>query len=258
MPTVCATGVCARPRHLIAAACAAACLGAQAAPFELTYSGWFSTGEALNLQSDASPTYFSATTPFILQARFDDSSPNLAPSPPIPPPNPFDGFRAYAPTSMVFYIGSAGQFTVNGTDNPGLSVSIFDQQSFDPGHYAVGIIVDAVADGAGIVGDFLGASPAFVASALTATTFTDFVGVGHSSGTCMSGTAPMCPHNVTPIVLRDAGNTAWNLTLANFETDLPAERMNLAAIAAVPEPSTYGLMLAGMGLLAWVARARRR
>lgn len=249
------TAACARPRHLAAAACAAACLGANAAPFELTYSGWFSTAEALNPASDASPTHFGATTPFLLQARFDDSSPNLAPLP--PGPSPFDGFRAYAPTSMTFYIGSAGTFTANGTDNPGLSVAIFDSNSFTPGRYAVGFIVDPVADGAGIVGDFRGASPSFVASALGATTFTGFVGAGHSSGTCMSGSPPMCPHNVTPVVLRDAGNTAWNLTLANFEGDLPAERMNMAAIAAVPEPATYGLMIAGLGLLAWVARARR-
>lgn len=251
------TAGCARPRHLIAATIAAACLGAQAAPFELTYSGWFSTTESLNLQSDASPTYFGTTTPFIMQARFDDSSPNLAPqSPPAPPP--FAGFRAYAPTSMTFYIGSAGAFTANGTDNPGLSVAIFDDNSFTRGRYAAGFIVDAVADGAGIVGDFRGASPSFAASALTATTFTDFVGVGHSSGACSSGFPPGCPHLVTPIVLRDAGNAAWSLTLANIEADLPAERMNMAAIAAVPEPSTYGLMIAGLGLLAWVVRARKR
>lgn len=247
-------------RGFIAAALSATAAGALAAPFELTYQGYFETNEALNLRSDASPTFFSASTPFTISAQFDDSSPNLAPSPPIPPPNPFDGYRAYAPTSMSLFVAGA-HYRLNGTDNPGLTVSIFDKNSFDPGRYAVGIIVDAVADGAGIIGDFSSASPDFTVSALVSTTFTAYNGVGHSSGACMPGTgmAPNCDHFVTPLVLRDAGNVAWNLTLANYELDPPAQALNMASIAAVvPEPSSYCLMLAGMGMLIWATRARRR
>jgi hypothetical protein len=56
---------------------------AQAAPFELIYSGSFNTQNALNLASQSSPTYFTGYTPFTIHAWFDTSSPNLAP--PSPP-----------------------------------------------------------------------------------------------------------------------------------------------------------------------------
>lgn len=241
---------------LIAAASVFASINAQATVFDLHYTGWFGTAEALNLQSDSSPTYFDQATSFSMMARFDDASPNLAPpSPPAPPP--FAGFRAYAPISMSIDVAGM-HFTVNDTDNPLLSVSIFDQNSFRPGRYAAGFIVDPGTDGAGIVGDFKSASPDFVVSDLKPTTFGDFVGAGHSSGTCSSGMPPNCPHNVTPVVLRDAGNVAWNLTLAFYEQDYPQEGLNTAVLSAVPEPSTYALILAGLSALGWAARQRRR
>lgn len=241
---------------LVAAAGAFACFGAQATVFDLHYTGWFDTVEALNLQSDANPTFFDEATSFSLMARFDDASPNLAPpSPPAPPP--FAGFRAYAPMSMSIDVAGM-HFTVNDVDNPLLSVSIFDRNSFTPGRYAVGFIVDPATDGAGIIGDFMSASPDFVVSDLKPTTFGDFAGAGHSSGTCITGMPPNCPHNVTPVVLRDAGNVAWNLTLAFYSKDYPQEGLNTAVLAAVPEPSTYALMLAGLGALGWAARQRRR
>ena len=116
---------------LVAAACLLAASDAQATVFDLHYTGWLSTDEALNLRSDAAPTYFDEATSFSLMARFDDASPNMAPpSPPAPPP--FAGFRAYAPISMSIDVGGM-HFTVNDTDNPLLSVSIFDENSFTPG-----------------------------------------------------------------------------------------------------------------------------
>ena len=253
--------------RLLAGACAVAAIGAQAAPLELIYTGSFRNDEALNLASASSPTFFTDWTPFTIRAKFDDSTPNLAPpSPPFPPP--FSGFRAYAPSSVTIDIG-ATQYSMGSADNPGLTVSIFDQNSFELGHYAVGIIVDAPADGAGIVGDFLSASPNFTAAALTPTLFTNFFGVGHASGVCVPGSVlppPDCENVVTPLVLHDAGNVAWNLTLGNFEVDYPVAHtpgaeigpLNTAQIVAVPEPSTYALMLAGLAGLAWVARRRSR
>lgn len=247
--------------RLLAGACVAAAIGAQAAPLELIYTGAFRTDEALNLATDSSPTFFKDWTVFTIRAWFDDSTPNLAP----PFGGPFNGFRAYAPSALTINIAGT-LFSMSDVDNPGLSVSIFDQKSFDPGHYAVGIIVDAPADGAGIVGDFVSASPNFTAAALTPTVFGDFFGVGHGSGVCLSGSPPACPHAVTPLVLHDAGNVAWNLTLGNFELDYPDAHtpgadvgpLNSAQIISVPEPSTYGLMLAGLSVLAWVARRQGR
>ncbi len=240
----------------VAAACVTVATTAQAAPFELIYAGYFTTAEALNPASAPSPFYFAGTNPFTIRARFDDSSPNLAPAPPIPPPNPFDGFRAYAPSSMTIEV--AGQvFSVSGADNPGLSVSIFDQNSFEPGFYGVGIIVDAVTDGAGIIGDFRSASPNFNVGALVPTEFTGYRGVGHSSGVCSSGTPPACPHLVTPIVLRDASDTAWNLTLANYAMDPPDQPVNTARIVGVPEPASSLLILTGLSVLGVSFRARR-
>ena len=77
-----------------------AAIGAQATPFELVYTGTFNTTEALNLASDANPTYFSGTTGFTVRALFDDSTPNLAPA----FGGPFAGFRAYAPSLATIEI----------------------------------------------------------------------------------------------------------------------------------------------------------
>jgi len=250
--------------RLLAGACAVAATSAQATQFELSYTGAFNSQEALNLATDSSPTYFTGLTPFTINARFDDSSPNLAPE----FSGPFDGFRAYAPSSVTIDIEGTRYSIETIVTNPtaGVTVAIFDQYSFDPGHYGVGLIADPVNDGAGIVGDFLSALPNFVAAALTPTVFTDYFGVGHSSGVCLSGTAPDCPHAITPLVLHDAGNVAWNLTLGNFEEDYPDAHtpgapvgpLNTAQITAVPEPSTYALMLPGITGLAWAVRRRQR
>ena len=238
--------------RISAAACIMVLTGAQATPFELIYTGYFNSKEALNLASASAPSYFGQDTAFTLNAGFDTSSPNLAPaSPPAPPP--FAGYRAYAPNWMTIEIGSA-TFNVSTADNPGLTVSIFGKNSFDPGYYGVGIIVNAVADGAGIIGDFASATPEFTVGALVPTVFTGYRGVGHSSGTCSSGAPPNCPHNIQPIVLRDAANDPWNLTLAFYSLDPPFQAINTAQIVAVPEPASYALLFGGLGLLGLVRR----
>ncbi|MFL6465938.1 MAG: hypothetical protein ACJ73N_16205 [Bryobacteraceae bacterium] len=114
---------------------------AQAAPFELIYSGSFNTQNALNLASQSNPTYFTEYTSFTLRAFFDTSSPNLAPpSPPLPPP--FAGFRSYAPSLVTIDIGNqiytVDSITTNAT--AGVAVAIFDRNAFFPGRYGIGIL----------------------------------------------------------------------------------------------------------------------
>jgi glycerophosphoryl diester phosphodiesterase len=41
-------------------------------------------------------------------------------------------------------------------------------------------------------------------------------------------------------------------------TDQPDLGVAAVAVAAIPEPETYALMAGGLGVLAWVARNRRR
>lgn len=247
----------------LAALCATASLGAHAVQYELVYTGTFNASEALNLASATTPTFFSGTTSFTIRSFFDDSTPNLLPTTGFP----FSGFRAYSPSSTTITIGSATYTVDSASVNPtaGVAVAVFDPlQIFNPGRYGVGLIANVVADGAGIVGDFLSASPAFSANALLPTTFSDYAGVGHGSGVCLSGSPPACPHAVTPWVLHDGGAVAWNLTLGNYEEDYPAAHtpgapvgpLNTAVIIAVPEPSTNVMVLTGLLGLAWAARQR--
>jgi len=251
-------------RHLLAGALVAVAAGAQAEPYRLTYTGTFNTTESLNLASASSRTFFSASTPFTMTALFDDSTPNL-----LPPAFPFLGFHAYVPSLATIQIAGTTYNIETAATNPtaGVTVSIFDRtQIFNPGRYGIGLIANVLSDGAGIVGDFAGASPEFSVNALTPVTFTDYFGVGHGSGPCTSGMPPACPHLDTPWVLRDASNVAWNLTLGNYEEDYPVAHtpgatvgpLNTAVIAAVPEPATVGLMLAGLAGIGTMVRGRRR
>jgi len=239
--------------------------GAQAAPFELIYNGAFNNQDALNLASQSAPTFFSGETAFTIRAFFDSSSPNLAPA---VPNSPFVGFRAYAATVATIEIGGVTYTMDTFSQNPtaGVTVAIFDQNSFTPGRYAVGILQQPPQDGAGIIGDFSGASPSFTVNTLTAsTTFTGYNGVGYGSGVCSEGAPPNCPHVVTPFVLHSANQT-FALTLGNYEEAYPGGAdaglrplsgpLNSAQLVATPEPGTLGAV--GLALAAAFGFARRR
>jgi hypothetical protein len=177
-------------RHLLAGALVVAATGAQAVPYRLDYTGTFNTTESLNLASASGRTFFSGTTPFTITAFYDDSSPNV-----LPPAFPFLGFHAYVPTLATIQIGGTTYTIETAATNAtaGVTVSIFDRsQIFNPGRYGIGLIANVLSDGAGIVGDFSGASPEFTVGALTPTTFTDYFGVGHGS-TSISGNPPAAP-----------------------------------------------------------------
>jgi hypothetical protein len=242
---------------------------AQAAPFELIYNGSFNNQDALNLASQSNPTYFTAETPFTIRAFFDSSSPNLAPpSPPAPPP--FAGFHAYSPSLVTIDIGGQTYTMDNFTTNPtaGVTVAIFDQNSFTPGRYAIGILQQPPQDGAGIIGDFSGASPDFTVDALTSTMFTGYNGVGYGSGVCLQGTPGDCQVNaVTPIVLHGGTNQTWALTLGNYQEVYPGGSdagsggitgpLNQAQLVATPEPGTLGVVGAALAVVFGFARRRR-
>lgn len=252
-----------RPVLPLAVVCAATALGARAAPYELLYSGTFNGSESLTRASSTNPSFFTGTTPFTVEAYFDDTGPNLAPT----FGGPFSGFRAYSPSSAKITIGGNSYSIDAAASNAaaGVAVAIFDRASFTPGRYGVGLFADPVHDGAGIVGDFASASPDFSAGALQPTGFGDYAGVGHSSGVCLSGSAPACPHALTPWVLHDSSNATWSLAIGNYEEDYGAlttpgamlGSLNTAAILAVPEPATSGSMLAGLIGLAALAHRRR-
>ncbi len=253
----------ARPRRAVwmltgALALALVSTKAQAASFELIYSGSFNSQNALNPISQASPTYFTGFTPFTIHAWFDTSSPNLAPpSPPLPPP--FAGFRAYAPSLATIDIGNQtytmDTITTNAT--AGVTVAIFDQNSFTPGRYGIGILQEPPQDGAGIIGDFAGASPNYTVNTLAPTTFTDYAGVGYGSGICLQGTGANCQASaITPFVLHDSANQTWALTLGNYVEDYPVGPLNQAQLVATPEPGTLGVV--GLALAAAFGFVRKR
>jgi hypothetical protein len=241
----------------------------RAASFELIYNGSFNNQDALNFASQSNPTHFAGDTPFTIRAWFDTNSPNLAPpSPPAPPP--FAGFRAYSPSLMTIDI--AGQvYTVdNFSTNPtaGATVAIFDQNSFTPGRYGIGILQQPPQDGAGIIADFSGATPGFTANALTSTTFTGYNGVGYGSGVCLQGTGGNCQSNaITPFVLRDNAHQTWALTLGNYDEVYPGGSdplssgipgpLNRAQLVGTPEPGTLGAMGAVLTVMLGLARRRR-
>jgi PEP-CTERM motif len=241
----------------------------QATSLELIYNGFFNSQNALNPASQANPTFFTGATAFTIRAWFDTDSPNLAPpSPPAPPP--FAGFRAYSPSLATIEVGGQTYTIENFTTNPtaGLTVAIFDNNSFTPGRYGIGILQQPPLDGAGIVADFSGASPAFTANAVTATTFTGYNGVGFGSGVCLQGTGGNCQLNaITPFVLHNGANQTWNLTLGNYEEVYPGGAdagnpgipgpLNQVELVAVPEPGTLGA-LGGLFAIALSLFWRRR
>ncbi len=231
---------------------------AAAATFNFQMSGWLTPGTTL------AGSTITADTPFSVTARFDTSA-NLVSF------LPFPGFVAYTPSYVS--LTSGGQTYAiqpyDPTTHLGFSVAIFDGTTpfGPPGHYAAGLIQDPVADGAGIVGDWLTATPGYAAANLVSTTFTaaNFFGVGFGSGVCLSNCQmPGEVDAVTPVPLTFNGMSSTlvlpstDLTYAGFQAPGPStDKQWTASLTAVPEPAAWSFMLVGFGLAGLAARRRR-
>jgi hypothetical protein len=251
---------------------------AQATEFELTLTGVFNGTtdalghpvigtETLNAGPGGANVLTTANEPFTLTGVFDTSTGTL-----LPPPSsgfPSTGFVDYAAQSVTLYVGGTA-YSVSTSVTDGLTVAIFDQtQIFGPGHYAAGFIQNPVPDWAGIVGDFLTASPDYLVSNLVPTTYGGYFGTGFNTGPCTGGGGSGIGCTTTPIPVDDSkymlilggtrgydlqalGNgvpTGPDLNPPSFENDNAFS----ASLTAVPEPSTWALLLVGFAGLASVS-----
>lgn len=228
------------------AAALISCLSfASGAPFQLTFTGGLTAADALNPAAGPT-TYLSEGTPFTFRAVFDDTSANLA------PPFFYPHFVAYSPISASIDIAGQTYRVTTAAEDPlnGVAVTIFDRETpFFPDRYGIGFIQDVPADGAGIVGDFIAASPDFTASNLVATMFQDFQGTGFRPGPPVTPGDFAGPAQVRPIPLW-INSDQYLLTLHLGEHDYAnGAPLNTAVITAIPEPATFTLAVAALGLM---------
>jgi hypothetical protein len=256
-------------------------LPAQAAKFELTLSGVFNgTGadpttnptETITPTGGSANLLTTANEAFTLTGIFDSSSLNLIAGLPFPVNA---GWVDFAPLSVTLTVSGTTYNvatydpSIPMTGGPGLTVAIFDPTtifSIPPGHYAAGFIQNPLSDGAGIVGDFQSVTQDYTAPNVVATTYTNYYGVGFGSGPCpMGNMGGVClplnnppPNAVVPIPL-DGG--LYELTLGTYDLENPSngvptdpngtppnfanDNFFSASLTAVPEPSTWALLLAG-------------
>jgi hypothetical protein len=248
---------------------------AQAEEFKLTLSGVFNgTGadpttsptETLTPTGGGANLLTTANEPFTMTGIFDTSTGTL-----LPPPStgfPSTGFVDYAASSVTLTVGGTTYDVATGpSGGPGLTVAIFDKsQVFNFKHFGAGFIQNPVQDGAGIVGDWLTATPTYTVASLVPTTYSDYWGAGLGPGVCTGGGGSGIGCTTTPIPL---DGDAFQLTLggiSGYDLENPSNGVPIdptrarpnyandnffsASLTAVPEPATWALMLAGFAGLA--------
>jgi uncharacterized membrane protein len=254
----------------IAGALTLASVGAvHAEPFVFTLNGNFYGGFSL------SGTPIADGTPFTETATFNTSTPNLLPLP---------GTAVYVPSqATIAFNGTTYQLQPYSAAHPfGVNVSIFDRSSPFPAtpEYGVGIVGNDMIAGAGIIADFLSATPNISAANLMTTTFpaSAYVGSGIFPGVCTSApstcftatqTLDVEPYSLT------ANGQSYSLTfpqaLVTYYTELndpnaPAAMgvpgltiytTSSATLTDVPEPASALLLALGLTALTFVRSIRR-
>lgn len=143
------------------------------------------------------------------------------------------------PTLQSFTVGANGTLTLI-SDGGTLTSSGGDSHSFSLGAY------DGAADYAGASGGHYTLTPwTQSSSALYSSNLSSFIGTGNYLA-AVSGESSQS--------LVGSGNNKYTTVL---NMDAYAEVTYTYAVAAVPEPETYAMLLAGLGLMGVVARRRK-
>jgi hypothetical protein len=242
--------------------------------FRFTLSGVFNgtpaVTDSLNTVSPAGPNLLVANDPFTLTAEFDSSAVVFG----IP-----GFFNAYAPQSITLSVGGTTYSVATNSQDAvkGFTVAIFETGFM--GHVGAGFLANPALDGAGIIADFLTSSPTFTLPNLVSANYTaaNYFGVGFGSGPCPSpppdgagACVPAGDKNTTAPIPLDGGVS--ELTLGEYSltnpiySDVPGippstfnPNLFTATLTAVPEPSTWALLLVGFaGLAAAGSLARRK
>jgi PEP-CTERM motif len=240
--------------------------------FRFTLSGVFNGTPTItdSLTAGAGPNLLTENDPFTLTATFDSSAVAFG--------IPFF-FNAYVPQSVTLSVGGTDYSVATISQNAvqGFTVAIFETGFM--GHVGAGFLANPFDDGAGIIADFLTSSPSFALPNLVSASYTaaNYFGVGFGSGPCPSpppdgsgACVPAGDKNTTVPIPLDGGVS--ELTLGEYSLTnpiysgvpgIPPSTFNpnlfTATLTAVPEPSTWALLLVGFaGLAAAGSLARRK